>query len=104
MAAPYNPPKKGEDFIIRIGLEDMANPGTFRVSPTIAAGDFQVDKDGGGFADLSTLPTVDPTGTAAVKLTLSATEMNADVVTVKGVDQTVPKEWADFMISIPTTQ
>lgn len=104
MAAPYNPPKKGEDFICRVAVEDMSSPGTFRVNPTIAAGDFQVDGDGAGFANLTTLPTVDPAGTAAVKVSLSAAEMTADVVTVKAVDQTTPKEWADFILCIPTTQ
>ena len=103
MAAPYNPPIKGEDFVIRIALSDMANAGSFKSSPTIAAGDFKVDKDGGGLNNLGTLPTVDPTSTVLVKITLSATEMNADVVTLVCIDQTSPKEWADFVMSIPTT-
>jgi hypothetical protein len=104
MASPYNPPVKGEDFIIRIALADMNTPGAFKSSPTIASGDFKVDKDGGGLNNLATLPSVDPTSTVLVKITLSSTEMNADVVTVVGVDQTSPKEWADFVLSIPTTQ
>jgi hypothetical protein len=103
MAAPYNPPKKGEDLILRIALSDMASAGSFKSSPTLAAGDFKVDKDGGGLTDLTTLPGVDPAGTVLVKVTLSATEMNADVVTLVGIDQTAPKEWADFVLSIPTT-
>ena len=102
MAAPYNPPVKAEEFIIRIGLADMANPGSFKSSPTIAAGDFKVDKDGGGLTNLATLPSVDPAASVLVKITLSATEMNADVVTLVCVD-TAPKEWADLVISIPTT-
>lgn len=104
MAAPYNPPVKGEDFVIRIALSDLAVSGNFKSSPTIAAGDFKVDKDGGGLNNLSTLPTVDPTATVLVKIPLSATEMTADVVTLVCIDQTNPKEWADFVISIPTTQ
>ncbi len=103
MAAPYNPPKKGEDFIIRISLADMSTPGSFKSSPTIASGDFKVDKDGGGLTNLSTLPSVDPASSRLVKITLSSTEMNADVVTLQCVDQTSPKEWADFILSIPTT-
>jgi len=103
MAAPYNPPVKNEDFIIRIALADMAAAGSFKSSPTIAAGDFKVDKDGGGLSNLATLPSVDPSSTVLVKVTLSATEMNADVVTLVAVDQTSPKEWADFVMSIPTT-
>lgn len=104
MAAPYNPPVKGEDFKIRISLEDMANPGSLKSSPTIASGDFKVDKDGGGLNNLATLPSVDPSGTVLVLIALSATEMTADVVTVVCIDQTNPKEWADFVFSIPTTQ
>ncbi len=103
MAAPYNPPKKNEDFVIRIALEDVAAPGRFKSNPTIAAGDFKVDKDGGGLTNLSTLPSVDPASTKLVKITLSATEMNADVVTVVCSDQTDPPEWADYVFSIPTT-
>jgi hypothetical protein len=103
MAAPYNPPVKNEDFVCRISLVDMNIPGSFKSSPTIASGDFKVDKDGGGLTTLSTLPTVDPTGTVLVKITLSSTEMNADVVTLVCVDQTSPKEWADFVMTIPTS-
>ena len=103
MAAPYNPPKKGEDFLIRIALGDNAIAGSFKITPTIAAGDFQVDTDGAGFGNLGTIPAVSPAGTCAVLITLSAAEMNGDVITIRGVDQTSPKEWADFFLSIPTT-
>lgn len=110
MAAPYNPPIKNQDFIIRIALADMNTPGSFKSNPTIAAGDFKVDKDGGGYTNLSTLPSLSPSASPSseadnvtVLLTLSSTEMNADVVTVIGIDRTTPKEWADFVLSIPTT-
>lgn len=103
MAAPYNPPVKGEDFAIRVALEDMANPGLFKSSPTLASGDFKVDKDGGGLTNLATLPSVDPASSKLVKIVLSSTEMNADVVTVVCSDQTSPPEWADLVFSIPTT-
>lgn len=103
MAAPYNPPVKNEDFKIRISLEDYVNPGNFKSNPTIASGDFKVDKDGGGLTNLSTLPSVSPASSVCVLIELSATEMNADVVTIVGIDQTSPKEWGDIVISIPTT-
>lgn len=103
MAAPYNPPNKNEDFILYIALADMNIAGSFKSSPTIAAGDFKVSKDGGAFANLTTLPAVDPAAGVAVKVTLSSTEMNADSVVVVGIDQTSPKEWADFMVAIPTS-
>jgi hypothetical protein len=103
MAAPYNPPVKNEDFIIYIALEDFANPGSFKANPTIAAGDFKIQKDGGALANLATLPSVLPASSIWVKITLSATEMNADGVGVQCIDQTSPKEWADFAFAIPTT-
>lgn len=104
MAAPYNPPKKNEDFVIYICLEDMSNPGLFKSSPTIAAGDFKISKDGGALANLATLPSVTPASSKSVKIELSSTEMNCDNVLVICSDQTSPAEWADFAFSIPTTQ
>jgi len=103
MAAPYNPPIKNEDFLIRISLEDFANPGNFKANPTIAAGDFKVDIDGGGLTNLATLPSVSPAASVLVLVTLSAAEMNGDVITLVCIDQTSPKEWSDLVISIPTT-
>lgn len=104
MAAPYNPPKKNEDFIIYVSVFDYSYPGNFKTNPTIASGDWQVSKDGGAFANLSTLPSVEPASSRMIKVTLSSTEMNADNVVIQGVDQTAPKEWSDFILSIPTTQ
>ena len=103
MAAPYNPPKKNEDFIFYVGLSNLATPGSYKADPTIAAGDFKVKKDAGSPTNLTTLPAIDAAGEISVKITISATEMNADVVTIIGIDQTNPKEWADVMICIPTT-
>jgi len=103
MAAPYNPPVKNEDFVVYISLESVANAGSFQDTPTIAAGDFQVSSDGGAFGNLTTLPVVTPASTESLKITLSATEMNADNVLVLGIDQTANKEWADFSLSIITT-
>ena len=103
MAAPYNPPKKNEDFLIRIALEDYANPGNFKSNPTIAAGDFKVAVDATALANLGTLPSVSPASSVLVLVTLSAAEMNGDVITLVCIDQTTPKEWSDFVLSIPTT-
>lgn len=102
--APFNPPKKNEDLVVRVALRDANDPRTFKVNPTIAAGDWKVDKDGGGLTNLATLPSVNPSGSQLVELALSPSEMNGDVVTVVGIDQTNPKEWGDFVWSVPTTQ
>jgi hypothetical protein len=103
MAAPYNPPVKNEDFIFYVALASMTTPGSFQSNPTIASGDWKVSKDGGALTNLSTLPSVDPASSVCVKVTLSNTEMNADSVVIVGIDQTSPKEWADFVLAIPTT-
>jgi hypothetical protein len=103
MAAPYNPPKKNEDFQIRVALEDYAIPGSFKSNPTIAAGDFKVAVDSTALANLTTLPSVSPASSVLVLISLSASEMNGDVITIVGIDQTSPKEWGDIVISIPTT-
>ena len=103
MAAPYNPPIKGQDFVFRCSLDDYQYAGRIKYNPPIAAGDFKIDKDGGGVNDLATLPTVDPPNSQLVKISLSATEMNADVVTLIFQDQTDPPAWCDLVISILTT-
>jgi hypothetical protein len=106
MAAPFNPPKKNEDFEFNLALEEYAAPGRFKINPTLAAGDVTVVKDHSTSApaNIATLPTVLNTSWPTIKVALSATEMNADVVTILFRDQTAPPEWADFEISIPTTQ
>ena len=103
MAAPYNPPVKGEDFIFRVALEDAGTPGSFKANPTIAAGDFKVSTDGAALANLATLPSVEPASSIWVKVTVSASEMNGDTVAIQAIDQTATKEWSDFGLCIPTT-
>jgi hypothetical protein len=103
MAAPYNPPVKAEDFVLRIALTDYALTGGLRINPTIAAGDFKISKDGGALADLAVLPVVEPAGSMWVKVALSASEMTADTVALQAVDQTTIKEWSDWALCILTT-
>ena len=62
-----------------------------------------MSKDGGALSNLTTLPVNEPASSVLVTIALSSTEMNADVVSVVCIDQTSPKEWADLVISIPTT-
>lgn len=104
MAAPYNPPVKGEDFAFDICLEDANTPGRFKANPTLTTGDVKVSKDNGALANLATLPSVSPAGSKIVSGVLSATEMTADKVTVVFSDQTDPPEWADRSLTIITTQ
>ncbi len=100
MAAPWNPPVKNEDFEFDVCLEDYANPGFFKANPTLAAGDVKISKDNGSLANLTSLPTVNPASGKIVDVALTATEMNADKVTVIFSDQTSPPEWCDFAVTI----
>lgn len=103
MAAPWNPPVRGQDFEFCVCLEDYASPGQFRANPTLATGDVKISKDDGAFADLTTLPTVTPASGRQVKVALSATEMTADKLTVIFHDQTATPEWSDYALTIITT-
>lgn len=104
MAAPYNPPVKNEDFLIRVTLRDASDARSFKANPTIASGDWKVSIDGGALANLATLPSVSPASSIWVLITLSASEMNGDVIAIQGIDQTNPKEWCDFALCLPTSQ
>lgn len=101
--ANVNPPKKNQAFEFTVSLQDIANPALFKSTPTLATGDAKVDKDGGGLTNLTSDMTVTPAATKCVRVQLSATEMNADKVTVVISDQTSPAEWADLTICILTT-
>lgn len=98
----YNTPKRGVAFQLAIGLVDQANTKLLKVNPTIAAGDFQISKDFGAFANLATLPTVLPAGSRSVQINLSIAEMTADNIVIQCVDA-AGAEWCDQMINLQTT-
>lgn len=74
----------------------------FKSNPALAAGDVQISKDGGAFANITTLPIVTPAAGTSVQVSLSATEMQAARVVVRFIDQTGPKEWEDLVLVIET--
>lgn len=103
-----NPPKKNQAFAAQLALQDMANPGSYKASPTIASGDFKSTgaSNGGSpsaVGNLAVLPSVDPAGSIWVNLQLSTGEANFDQVFVQCIDQTAAKEWADLAFCIETT-
>lgn len=100
--ASYVTPKKNTAFIAYVGLVDQANTKVLKANPTIAAGDFKVSIDGGAFSNLTTLPTVTPASGAAVKISLSAAEMNGDNIVVACIDA-AGAEWCDQLINIQTS-
>lgn len=96
------PPKKNATFTFYVGLTSMATGG-LKSNPTLAAGDVTCETDGVSSGNLTTLPTVTPAAGTSVKVTLSATEMNGDDIVVTFIDQTSPKEWADYKFHIKTS-
>ncbi len=100
--ASYQPPKKNTAWIGYFDLVSQADTKLFQVNPTIAAGDFKVSIDGGAFANLATLPVVTPAGGRAVKISLSAGEMNGDNIKVQCVDA-AGAEWCDMGFTLQTS-
>ena len=66
---------------------------------TFAAGDVQISKDGGGFADTTNLPT--HVGKGIYTLSLTLTELTAAKIVVAIVD-VAPKSWEDQAVYIET--
>ena len=100
--ATYQPPKRGVEYIFYVGLVSQADPKLLKANPTLAAGDVQISKDGGAFANLTTLPAVTPASGKAVKVTVSATEMTSDNATIVFSDA-AGAEWCDLIINIATS-
>jgi len=98
----YIPPKKNTQFVFSFGLVSQANTKILQTNPTLAAGDFKVSTDGGGLGNPATLPTVTPAGGRMVIATLSAGEMNGDMVTFVAADA-AGAEWCDLILNIHTS-
>ena len=98
----YVTAKKNTEYIFYIGLPSVADGNIFQANPTLAAGDFKVSTGGAALANPATLPSVDPAGSKAVKVTLSASEMNADNIQLICSDA-AGGEWKDVIINIQTT-
>ncbi len=99
----YFIPLKNAEYIIFTSLVDSTARPDFKSSPTLAAGDFKVSTDGGALANLATLPTVTPAASVMVKITLSASEMNGDNVTMVAIDA-AGSEWDDLVINVHTSE
>ena len=100
--ATYTPPKRATEYTTYVSLISQASTYIWQTSVTLASGDVQVSKDGGSFANISTLPTeIDSSGVLSV--TLTSTEMTADTVVVRFHD-TAGDEWCDALIVIHTAE
>lgn len=81
-------------------LVDRAT-GQYKTTPTLAPGDFKIEKDGGAAANLATLPTVVPAGGSSIKIPFSAAEMQCQQATLRMSDQ-AGAEWNDDCIHVFT--
>lgn len=75
--------------------------GQYKVSPTLAAGDFKIEKDGGAAANLATLPSVEPAAGSSIVIPFSAAEMQCKQAVVRMVDA-AGAQWNDDCIHIFT--
>jgi len=82
-----------------VTLADALDPSSFIADPTIEAGDFKISIDGSTFANLTNLPTVDPTGSVTVLISLTAAEMAGEKVNIQAIDA-AGAEWQDLLIAI----
>ena len=98
----YVTPKKNSAYIVYVSLLSQADTKLMQSNPTLATGDVKVSIDGGAFANLATLPVVTPASGSAVKVALSADEMNGDNIIVRFLDA-AGSEWCDLTLSIQTT-
>ena len=100
--ATYHSPKRATAYKFYVGLVDQSNTKLLKANPTLAAGDVKVSKDGGAFANLTTLPSANPASGADIMVDLSGTEMTADNVVVQFIDA-AGAEWCDVLVNIQTT-
>ena len=95
------PPVFGAAFEFDVVLLAQSD-NQIKTSPTIAAGDFVVSKANGATANLTTTPSESPASSGIVRVQLSATEMEADKLTVKYHDAS-GAEWHDGAVTIFTS-
>lgn len=93
-------PIKGLSYTLYVGLVSRST-GQLQANPTLASGDVQISKDGGAFANITTLPTVSPASGRSVQVSLSATEMAADSIVIQFVDA-AGAEWNDLFVDLQT--
>lgn len=90
----------GLQYTFKLGLDDRTNPGRFKTSPTIGTSDFFVSVNGGVLTVLTNTPTVTPSGSAIVAITLTASEMWAPDPVVFGTSSA--SQWNDVIVPVYT--
>lgn len=84
-------PIRGQAFTFTLELQD-ANSNQPRLNPPLVVGDVKVIKDSGAAVNIETLPVLNSSDATEVIVTLSATEMDAERVTVK-FSQVAGNDW-----------
>lgn len=95
-------PKVNTAYDFDISLVSQADTKLFQVNPTLATGDFKIAKDEGAYTNLTNLPVVSPAGSRNVKVSLTATEMNASRIAFQAVDAS-GAEWCDLAFVIESS-
>lgn len=86
-------PAKNSSFIFPVALLTVSD-GEAALTPTLAAGDFQISV-GGAFGNPATAPTESPVGSGQIIVTLDTSETPGPWTTVRFIDQTGPKVYHD---------
>lgn len=89
----------GVEYVFYHALESQSAPGTLQANPTLASGDVTISKDGGLAANLNTIPAATPASGKRLKVTVSATEMQADDISIVFSDAS-GSEWYDSHVHI----
>ncbi len=69
-------------------------------TPTLAAGDARIMKDGGTWAACTNTPAWEGEGLGSI--TLTAAEMQAEIIILKIRDQTATREWVTVSFAVHT--
>lgn len=77
--------KRATEFTFAFSLIDESTGG-FALDPEISAGDFTVSQDGSTFVATTNLPVVQPASGMTLYITLTAAEMDGDIIVVYGND------------------
>lgn len=94
-----NPAVFAQPFSFDIALVDQADTKKFKAAPDIQSGDFKISIDGGALTNLASPPTVVPSGGVQVRVSLSASEMSGQNISVYWVDAS-GAEWCDGMFNV----
>ena len=79
---------------------DSSDGDLLQSSPTLAAGDARIMIDGGSWAATSATPAWESEGIGSI--TLTATEMQGEILVLKIRDQTTPREWVTVSFVVHT--